>query len=250
MTLKSRLRAAANRVLHPCHLSLERFPPPPPVGSHWTMDAALARLAKLGLQPATMIDVGAARGEWTILAQSHFPRARSLLIEPLAEHRTTLARVASAGPGGFVVTAVAGDHPGSVAFNVTPDLDGSGVYGPDGGGSLRTVEQVTIDGLIDAHQLPPPYILKLDTHGFELPIFAGAASTLQRTEALIVEAYGFRPSPTAVRFWELCAWLAERGFRAADWVDSVARPDDGLLWQADLVFLRADHPAFARNTYQ
>lgn len=249
MTFKSTLRSAINRVLSPLDLSLIRKSALVAPPSRWTMGAALDRVAKLGLAPATLIDVGAASGEWSRTAKAVFPDARCLLVEPIADRRAGLETLARAWPGSVVETVVAGESAGEVRFNITDDPEGSGVYGANGAGRIVTVEQDSIDRLVARHALPGPYLLKLDTHGYELPILRGAANTLENTELLVVEAYGFRPSPTAVRYWELCAWLHERGLTPADMAGLMGRKRDGLFWQADLLFLRDDHPALAVNDY-
>lgn len=249
MSIKSGLRNAANQLLRSAGLELVRVQKTPPAPSRWTMMAALHRAAALGLKPASLIDVGAAVGDWSRQARSVFPDAELLMIEPLIERREPLDRWASESTGIRIETGVAGASEGEINFTVTKDLDGSGVYGSDSAGDQRRVPQHTIDFLVQRHQLPGPYLLKLDTHGYEVPILDGAAATLANTDVLVVEAYGFRPSPTAIPYWELCSWLLMRGFRPADIVDPMGRKGDGLFWQADFVFLRADHSAFTRNTY-
>lgn len=251
MSLNARLRDFVNRLLAPARLTLAR---PHELAAtqpdRWTMEAALGRAATIGLAPATIIDVGAAAGEWAQAARSTFPKAALLLIEPLAERQARLTEFSRRCPGTHLVAAVAGATTGHIELNVSDDLDGSGVYGPHGGGALRHVPQVTIDDAVARHGLRGPFLLKLDTHGYELPIFAGATATLAQTELLIVETYGFKPAPTAVRFWELCVWLEQRGFRPADIAGLMARKRDGMFWQADLFFLRSNHPVFASDSFQ
>lgn len=246
MNIKYKLGCALNRVLLPLGYQLTKHPPPV---SRWTMKEALKRAAAVGIQPATLIDVGAAQGHWAQMARQIFPSSRALLIEPLAERRECLLGLIAAWPESRLETAVAGETGGAVAFNITEDPDGSGVYGRHGDGVLRTLPQVGIDELVDRYRLPGPFLLKLDTHGYEVPIFRGAIKTLTRTDLIVVEAYGFNPSPTSVRFWELCSWLHDNGFRPADIAGLMGRRRDGLFWQADLFFLRADHPAFRSNSY-
>jgi hypothetical protein len=107
----------------------------------------------------------------------------------------------------------------------------------------------TIDAVVARAALPGPYGVKLDTHGFELPVLLGAERTLAQTRLLVIEAYNFRLGPDAPRFHELCAWLEARGFRCCDLADPLRRPSDGAFWQVDLAFARADDRLFARETY-
>lgn len=213
------------------------------------MAAGLARAAALVRSIGTVIDVGAAAGKWTRLARPNFPKARFLLVEALRERVPELEQLAREDPQTGFVCAAAGAAVGEVSFYVADDLDGSGVSVSPGRPG-RTVPVTTLDREVALRGLPGPYLIKLDTHGFELPILEGAASTLRDADLLVIEAYNFHIAPGSLRFHELCAWLGERGFRPCDLLDPLRRAGDGLLWQLDLVFARADHPAFSRATYQ
>ena len=236
-----RLRRAANGVLHPLGLHLVRR------DRAFEMDGLLARAAARGVNIATWIDVGASDGSWSVRARRHFPRARFLLFEPLAERQAELATLHTR-LGFEFVAAAAGAAPGTVSFAIDPALDGSGVAAPGAPGT-RTVPVETIDRALTSRGLPAPYGLKLDTHGFELSVLEGAALTLAAAQFLIIEAYTFSLVPGCLRFHELCAWLEVRGFRCCDLADPMRRPGDGALWQVDFAFARANSPLFATNTY-
>lgn len=240
-SLRARLRHAANRALRPLGLHLTRS------DRAFEMANLLARAAARGLAPATWIDVGASNGSWSLRARRHFPSARFVLFEPLAERQPALARLARRF-GFLPVPAAAGAVPGEIAFTIDPALDGSGVAAADST-VTRRVPVETIDRIVAAHNLPGPYALKLDTHGHELPILAGAATTLAHTEFLVIEAYNFQLTPGSLRFHELCAWLEARGFRCCDLADPMRRARDGTLWQIDLAFARATSPIFDSNRY-
>lgn len=211
------------------------------------MDGLLARAAARGVEIATWIDVGASDGAWSIQAQRHFPRARFLLFEPLAERQSALTALARTRGFDFVAAA-AGAEPGTIAFAVDPALDGSGVASPGAAGA-RSVPVETIDRIIAARGCPGPFGLKLDTHGHELAVLAGASVALTTAELLVIETYNFPLTPACLRFHELCAWLEARGFRCCDLADPMRRPGDGALWQMDLAFARADSALFRSNSY-
>jgi hypothetical protein len=65
-----------------------------------------------------------------------------------------------------------------------------------------------------------------------------------------VEVYNFKVSPPCTRFHEMCAHLDQLGFRCADLADPMLRPGDEILWQLDLLFLRAEASYFQRVSYQ
>ena len=238
---KQKLSRGANRLLSPLGLHLVRRE------RAFEMDGLLARAATRGVRVATWIDVGASDGIWSLRAQRHFPASRFLLFEPLAEHQTALAALKSRH-GFDHLAAAAGAAAGEIAFAIDPNLDGSGVAAP-GATNVRTVPVETIDRAVVARGLAGPYGIKLDTHGHELAVLAGAAHTLAATTLLVIEAYNFQLTPACLRFHELCAWLAARGFRCLDLADPMRRPRDGALWQMDLAFARTDDPIFAANSY-
>ena len=215
-----------------------------------SMDAALrragARLPKIG----TVIDVGAASGKWTQRARPHFPDARFHLIEPLRERVPELEALRAADRRVNFVSAAAGSQPGETTFNVTADLDGSGVAEVPGS-TNRTVAVTTIDREVSERQLPGPYFIKLDTHGYEVPILEGAYGTLCHTSLLMIEVYNFELADGCLRFPQLCTWLEKPfGFLPCDVVEPIRRPGDLVLWQMDIVFARMDAPFFSRKTYQ
>lgn len=241
-TIRARLQKAANAVLAPFGLHLMR--------RHrvFDMDGLLARAAARSPQIATVVDVGASDGVWSLRARRHFPTAKFLLFEPLTEREAALAHL-KAKHGFDFVSSVAGKEAGTIPFRIDPALDGSGVARPGDTGT-RTVPVETIDAAVAARSLTGPFCLKLDTHGHEIPVLEGAAQTLREAALLVIEAYNFELNPGCLRFHELCAWLEQRGFRCCDLADPMRRPGDGALWQMDLAFAPASSPIFASNRFE
>jgi FkbM family methyltransferase len=216
-------------------------------GMQGEMSTVLLKARDLwAINPACVIDVGAASGKWSLCCETIWPDAAYRLVEPLEEDRAILEKVISSRPRWTHIQAAAGAVSGEVAFSVSPDLDGSAVYGSECGLQQRMVPVTTLDNI----DMPEgDCLLKLDTHGYEVPIFEGATQLLGQVKLLIVEAYGQRITADSLLFHELCADLGRRGFRAVDVIDVMRRPCDGSFWQADLFFLRNDHPVFSDRTY-
>jgi FkbM family methyltransferase len=211
------------------------------------MAVALKKACDLwSIQPDCVIDVGAASGKWSLCAEQFWPHADYLLLEPLEENRSTLTKLTASRNGWRYIQAAVGSTMGEVVFSVSPDLDGSAVYDSDCGFEQRTVPITTLDNLKYPHG---SLLLKLDTHGYEVPIFQGAIKTLERVALIVVEVYGQRITAECLLFYELCNYLADRGFRPIDIVDVMHRPSDRSFWQADLFFLRKEHPVFADHHY-
>ncbi len=196
----------------------------------------------------TVIDVGASDGRWTALARRSFPAARALLIEAQANpHEPALRRYVARDPLSEYVIAAAGPREGTIHFDASDPWGGVASEEPTGAHDA-VVPVTTVDAEVARRGLPPPYLLKLDTHGFELPILSGAARTLESAALLVIEAYNFTLRPGAVRFPELCRILEERGFRCLDVADPLRR-SDGALWQLDMFFAPAWAEEFRRDTW-
>jgi FkbM family methyltransferase len=220
-----------------------------PRGSSPTMDGALARASRR-VEVRTVIDVGASDGRWSRGAMRHFPRAQYLLVEAQeAAHGDALRAWRAADRRIEVVLAAAGDHAGEVTFD-TSDAFGGGVLVGRSAAGGTVLPMTTIDAEVTRRALEPPFLLKLDTHGFEVPILDGATRTLKETGLLVIEAYNFDLGPGALRFPDLCRLLEQRGFRCVDLADPMWRPRDGSLWQLDLFFVPATRPEFTSNTYE
>jgi FkbM family methyltransferase len=214
-----------------------------------TMDGALRALAGRKHAFNGVIDIGASTGIWSEQLMRYFPNRRYLLIEAQQAHEAALREYCSRHPNAQYVLAAAGERPGRVFFESGDDPFGGQASATPGSGRVE-VPVVTVDAEVEARALPGPYLLKFDTHGFELPILKGAQVTLARTEVIVMECYNFRISPECLTFPEMCAWLAGRGFRCIDLVEPMHRPYDGAFWQMDLVFVRDDRPEFSYQRYR
>ncbi|WP_221032512.1 FkbM family methyltransferase [Actomonas aquatica] len=242
-SFRTRLKAFANTLLAPAGLSLQL------TRDVFDMPGLLARAAARGLRPGSVIDIGASDGCWSLLARPYFPRATFVLFEPLTERAPELAQLEQRY-GFRHIAAAAGDEVGETRFAVEDDLDGSGVVPANSDHDTRVVPVETVDHVVATHQLKGPFVLKLDTHGFEVPILSGAIDTLAHVELLIIEAYNFELQPGCLRFHELCAWLEPHGLRPCDVADPMRRPGDGALWQMDLAFAPKTSLLFKSNSFR
>lgn len=238
----ARIKASVKRAIRWAGYDIRR------IDDSSTMEAALRRVSA-ALTISTVIDIGASDGRWSEVAMRYYPRAEYLLFEAQATvHEASLKEMASRHARLHYVLAAAGDHDGTIHF------DASDAFG--GAASERAFEQhdrlvpmTTVDAEVEHLQLEGPFLLKLDTHGFEREVLQGATDVLTRTALLIVEAYNFELRSGSLRFHELCGHLDGLGFRTVDVVDTLRRPSDGFLWQFDLVFARHDRPEFESNSY-
>lgn len=235
---KAAIRAIAGRAGYDIHR----------VDASSTMEAALHRLAASHPGISTIVDVGASDGRWSVGARRHFPEARFLLFEALERPHGQALRALAEDPSFQVVLAAAGDREGSIHFDAGDPFGGAAGRVVSGENDIE-VPMTTIDAEVSRRDLRGPFLVKLDTHGFEVPILAGAKETLQDTAILVIEAYNFPIHPEGLRFPDMCDYVEDLGFHILDLVDVTRRPGDAALWQFDLVAARAERPEFQRTTY-
>jgi FkbM family methyltransferase len=205
-----------------------------------TMGGALSRASENGLQPKTVIDVGAANG--TIPLYQCFPEARFILIEPLREFEPALEELSKKLKTAEYLIAAAASTPGEILLNVHPDLVGSSVFkeeeDSDVNGIERIVPAVTIDGLCADRKTEPPYLIKIDTQGAELEVLKGAESVLRETELVMIEVSLFEFFKGGPQIYDCMDFMRTRGFVAYNLFDPQYRLLDGAMSQIDIAFVQ------------
>jgi FkbM family methyltransferase len=214
-----------------------------------SLQSALKRCRRRGLDIGTVIDIGASNGVWSLKARSFFPNANFFLVEAQGEHEPSLKKLKEQYARIDYIIAAAGDRDGEIYFDASDLYGGVASHTPLEHSSV-TVPVRSLDSLVNERNLAPPFFLKLDTHGFEVPIFEGARETLRQTALIIVETYNFKLTSDSLRFHEMCAYLESRGFRCIDLCEPMHRPKDKAFWQVDLFFVPADRKEFKSNTYE
>ena len=214
------------------------------------LSAALRRLIRNGLRPATVVDVGVATGTKELYAA--FPGARHILVEPLEEFQQDLEAIVAGLENAEYVMAVATSSPGLATINVHADLHGSSVLmeGEDGvNGVRRKVRACTLSEICRERKTVGPYLLKIDTQGSELDVVSGAEQILQEVECVIMEVSLFAFFEGGPQIGDCISFMQDRGFVPYDIVGLQYRLLDGAMSQADVVFVRSDGPLRACHAY-
>lgn len=205
------------------------------VASIGHMRSTLEGFRDRGLAPTMVLDVGANRGDWTMLARSVFPGAAFIMLEPQIEMARYLNKV-----GETWHNLAAGSESGTKELTIWPGLSGSSFLKPiDAEYRTRPVEVVAIDDLIARENYVIPELVKLDIQGFELEALRGATRLFGITEAFVLEVslYSFHGGPI---LREIVDFMGERGYETYDIAGALRRPSDGALGQIDMCFARTD----------
>jgi FkbM family methyltransferase len=208
-----------------------------------TRDHALRRLQGHQIPIATLIDVGASNGSWSKAFARYFPGRNHLLVDANEVHLPALTSVCQEHLNWHYALAAVGGKTEEVYFDASQPLGGH-LSKHHHDQNYRPCISTTIDDLLEKQPLPGPFMIKLDTHGVEIPILDGSTNVLNQTNVLVIEAYNFDLGESAVPFWELCRHLFDLGFRPLDVFDLLYRRVDNAFWQFDLLFGRRDLPLF------
>jgi FkbM family methyltransferase len=255
--MRRSIKKVVNALLEPTGYTLARAPRPAasPAGptsapnrNLVALESALTRITGRGLEIDTIIDVGASNGQWTNLAHPYFPKAAALLVEANPVHEASLRQFTQNNTYAKYVMEAAGDTTGEIYFDASDPFSGLASHTPLAVPTI-SVPVTTIDTLVEERRLQPPFLIKLDTHGFEVPILRGAEQALKDTNLLIVETYVFQINPTSLKFYEICQLLSTWGFATIDFCEPMWRVRDNSFWQFDLIFIRDDRKEFESNSY-
>lgn len=144
-----------------------------------TLNGAIDAIAKRNHRIKTVIDVGASDGSWTALCMKKFPSCQYYLVEAQPVHEISLNAFCRKHPNANFILKAAGDKRCEVYFDAARPLGGQASYSPYEQNCIK-VPMTTIDHEVSANSLEPPFLLKLDTHGFEVPILKGSEKRLEK----------------------------------------------------------------------
>jgi FkbM family methyltransferase len=196
------------------------------------------------LNPRTVFDVGANRGQFSVVARHLFPSAQIFAFEPLEVDRRFYQLVVR-GPVRMQALAL-GAARGRTKFFVTSRADSSSLLAPTkkqesaygvGLASTTMVEVERLEDVIRPEDIAPPALLKLDVQGAELQVLQGGGKILRMIEMIycevsFVELYERQPNAGSV-----VSFLADRGFELRG-VFNLSKTSEFGHTQADMLFIR------------
>ena len=204
-------------------------------------------LARQGLRPDTVIDVGANRGQFAVAALQTWPSCTVHSFEPLPSMTDHLNALVTRYSGRYRVTPTAvGSEPGSATLNVNRHHQSSSLLALDRrhlnafpeATPTDTVDVpvTTLDEDLSPADLTGNSLLKVDVQGFEREVLQGAERVLGEVDHVILEA-SFAPLyADEWTFTEIESFMDARGFRFVRPVGSLRDPRNGEYLQIDALF--------------
>jgi len=245
-TTRQLVKQAIKGVFHTMGLDIRHWSPET---SQPTLRGALRRLREHRIDFETVIDVGASNGCWSLELQRYFPGKSHLLVEANPIREASLNSLCNANPNWSYVLKAAGEEEGTLFFDDS-NPQGGHLSEKQLSACYKPCPVTTIDSEVNRLGLRPPFFIKLDTHGVEVPILKGASKTLDDCDILVIECYNFPSVSPCLSFWEMCEWMSSKGFLPLDVHDIVYRQYDHSFWQLDLLFARKTRPEFTYRGYR
>lgn len=207
----------------------------------------ISRAKLAGVEPKTVVDVGANIGQFAVASSNLFQGAAIFPVEPdplVADLlRKNVGKVVSKN---VIVTAL-GDKVGVSIFHVNHDSQVSSLL-PLGSDRIEffpdsmvvrqiTVPVTTMDKLFEGVALTEPILLKIDVQGFEDRVIAGASVFLKQVQWVLMEVSFSKLYEGELDFEAIVVLLKKHGFRFIRPMNFHVSPTTGEIIEMDALFM-------------
>lgn len=210
-------------------------------------------MRRLGFRPAGVVDIGAYKGEWTVMARGIFPEATFLMLEAQESQRETLEQVKARNDSGvnYRIALLGPENRDGVDFHqydVAPT--GASVLAAQAGAAPQLVKcrMETLDTILSREGLRRPELIKIDVQGYELEVLKGGSEALAAAQAIAMEVSLLELYKGNPLMHEVIGFMHERGFQCYDIPTLMRRPSDKALWQVDMIFVKDGSPLIKDKT--
>ena len=204
---------------------------------------------------ATVVDIGANRGQFALVARRCFPQARIIAYEPLAEParrfrdaiaddpRTALHQVAVGATNSAATMHVAAEDDSSSLLPIT-ELQQS-LFAGTREVATEEIQVECLSSRIKEDDLKQPALLKIDVQGYELAVLQGCDSLLPRFSHVYVECSFVELYTGQALAADVISYLHERNFDLRG-VYNTCYDAHGNAIQADMLFAARNLPPNAQ----
>lgn len=202
----------------------------------------------MGLGCRSVVDVGANRGQFSLVARHCFPEATIAAFEPLPGPAERFKRVFAAdrrvrfhqyalGQQGDVATMHVSCKDDSSSMLPITSRQRSIFPGTGEAGTITVGVRRLVD-LVQAGELESPALLKMDVQGYELEVLKGCEDLLDGFSYVYAEGSFVELYEGQALADDLICWLRQREFRLRG-VYAVVFDAQGRAVQADMLFEKA-----------
>jgi FkbM family methyltransferase len=196
---------------------------------------------------STIVDVGANRGQFSLLARRCFPSANIISFEPLPGPAKIFKKVFSADKQTTLFDTAIGPVAEETIMHLSARDDSSSLLaisslqeenfpGTDEIGTVQ-IKVAPLDNFLSQSVLVGPALLKLDVQGFELEALIGCETLLESFEMVYCECSFIELYSSQKLARDIILWLSMRGLYLVG-VHNPSYDVDGRAIQADFLFSR------------
>ena len=200
-----------------------------------------------GLDCRTVVDIGANRGQFALVARQCQSQARVISFEPLPAAAATFCAVFADDDRVTLHEVAIGPVPGNATIHISRRDDSSSLLPITatqvalfpGTAEVATaiVRVAPLREFISAAKIEAPALLKVDVQGYELQALRGCEDLLNRFAYVYAECSFMELYAGQALADEVIAWLRERGFKLRG-VHNMDYDRGGRAIQADFLFAR------------
>ena len=203
------------------------------------------RVVLQGLNIEFVIDVGANRGQFALIARKVYPQAIIHSFEPLEEPGQIFKRVFADDPKVTLHPCAIGRERTTATIHITREDDSSSLLPITKmqseifpGATEKGTRQVSVLPLSEALgnlSIPPASLLKIDVQGFELEVLKGSEDILNKFSNLYIECSFIELYASQALAHQIIAWLEQRNFILSG-IYNVYYEKCGTAVQGDFLF--------------
>lgn len=195
----------------------------------------------------TILDIGANQGQFATKFRLLFPNSKIYSFEPIPEVFNLLSERFKADLKFKAFNFGLGLEKGEFDFFQNDFSDSSSLLPmkelhvenfPKTKDSKKIrINVEKLDEIALRLELVSPILIKIDVQGFERMVILGGEETIKKAKMIIVEVSFFELYENQFYFDSIYALLHHYGFRFIGNIDQLKSPKDGLILQADAIFL-------------
>lgn len=215
-------------------------------GIYFSMYKMLYKIKKQGIEPNTIIDVGASIGMFSKTANYLWQNAKIFSFEPLNTSYKKLITLADEIPNIKLFNFALGDKREKTIINESSYEYSSSIlemsdihkkaFPYSAESTKQEIEVYTLDEIFSNNKISSPVMLKLDVQGFEMNVLKGGINFLEKVDYILIELSFKELYKGQPLFNDLYSFLSGKNFELLDILENSRNPSTFEMLQVDALF--------------